>query len=178
MNAGKCYFFKTLLLATATVIVSFADVNTAIAQETNVYRMQSLFLYNFTKHVKWENAEGSTFTIGILGGEEAYNEIKSSLENKQAWGNNIRVVRMNNPADMKNCHIAYFTKASKKRVLEFIGSGNPNTLVVTEEDMVNEGAAISFIFDQSKMNFKINKAKIEQSGLKVSSQLLSIGVQV
>ena len=32
--------------------------------------MQSLFLYNFTKHVKWDEAGASNFTIGIYGNSE------------------------------------------------------------------------------------------------------------
>jgi len=43
---------------------------------------------------------------------------------------------------------------------------------------MNNGAAISFVYEQSKMKFKISKDKIEEVGLKVSSSLISIGIPV
>ncbi|MCK5468082.1 MAG: DUF4154 domain-containing protein, partial [Cyclobacteriaceae bacterium] len=53
-----------------------------------------------------------------------------------------------------------------------------NTLLVTEDDLMNDGAAISFVFEQSKMKFKISRTKIEQVGLKVSGSLISMGIPV
>ena len=56
---------------------------------------------------------------------------------------------------------------------------NPsNTLLVTEDDLINQGAAISFVLINSKLKFKINKIKVEQAGLKVSSTLLAVGIAV
>jgi hypothetical protein len=70
-------------------------------------------------------------------------------------------------------------KSNKKKIVDLLTAANvSNTLVVTEDDMMDDGAAISFVFEHAKMNFKISKAKIEQSGLKVSSSLLSMGITV
>ena len=169
---GKLKMFVTVLGA----LMIFNATRTT-AQVSSVYKLQSLFLYNFTKHVKWENA-GGTFTIGIYGNNVAFKEIKESMENKRAWGNFIKVIEITSPADVSQCQIVYLPKSNKKKAVEFIrAAGNAsNTLLVTEDDLVNEGAAISFIYQQSKMNFKISKDRIEQSGLKVSSSLVSIGV--
>jgi hypothetical protein len=54
----------------------------------------------------------------------------------------------------------------------------PNILIVTEEDLIAEGASISFEMKNSKLNFIINKKKTEESGLKVSSALLSMGTVI
>jgi glutathionylspermidine synthase len=89
----------------------------------------------------------------------------------------IKIVEINSASDASNCHIAFISKSNKKKASDLIHAVNShNTLVVTEDDMVDEGAAISFVFVQSKMNFKISKDKIEESGLKVSNSLISIGI--
>ncbi len=167
---------RIMMVATAMLMaVGFTEV---FSQTASVYRIQSLFLYNFSKHVKWENTEGATFTIGVYGNKQAFEQIREGLKNKRTWGNFIKVIEITSPADVSQCHILYLPKSNKKKVVEFIrASGNvSNTLIVTEDDLVKEGAAISFIFQQSKMNFKISKDRIEQCGLKVSSSLVSIGV--
>ena len=40
----------------------------SIAQEANVYRVQSLILYNFTKNIKWAEMGDDQVTIGVIGG--------------------------------------------------------------------------------------------------------------
>ena len=169
---------KLKILLVGTIIMVFFGISEAISQDVNVYRIQSLFLYNFTKHVKWENPEG-TFTIGVYGNSKAFTEIKKNLSSKTVWGKKANIIEISSPADFAKCQIVYLPKSNKKKILDFIdGADLSNTLLVTEGDLMDDGAAISFVFQQSKMNFKISKDKIEQSGLKVSSSLISIGIPV
>lgn len=171
--------FKLKILTATVVIVALIGLSEAFSQQASVYRIQSLFLYNFTKHVKWENTEGATFTIGVFGSPSAYEEIKANLENKVVWGNKINVIQLSSPGETSNCHIAYMPMSNKKKILNFIENADTsNTLLVTEDDLMSDGAAISFVYQQSKLNFKISKDKIEQAGLKVSSSLVSIGIPV
>jgi hypothetical protein len=170
---------KLKIIAIGTLLMLAIGFSEAFSQASNLYRIQSLFLYNFTKHVKWEQSSGERFTIGIYGSTIAFNEIKQNLESKKVWGQDINIVEINSPSDANNCHIAYITKSNKRKATDLIDAANlQNTLIVTEDDMVEDGAAISFVFVQSKMNFKISKTKIEQAGLKVSNSLVSIGIPV
>ncbi len=179
MNTRISNGFKPRTMLIVAFIMAFMGVSEVFSQASNVYKVQSLFLYNFSKHVKWENSGNETFTIGVYGNPAAYAEIKKNLESKSIWGKNIKVVDITSNQEMNNCHLAYMPKSNKKKILDFIGSTElSNTLLVTEDDLMNDGAAISFVYDQSKMKFKISKAKIEQVGLKVSSTLISVGIPV
>lgn len=170
---------KIKVLLVVAIIMTFIGMSEAFSQSSNVYKIQSLFLYNFTKHVKWENEEGSVFTIGIYGNSRAFSEIKANLESKMAWGKKINLIEIVSPVDVQKCHIAYMPQSNKKKIRDFIGSSDlSNTLLVTEGDLMNDGAAISFIFEQSRMRFKISKTNIEQAGLKVSNSLISMGISV
>ncbi len=178
MEAKIIIDLKLKILLVVTIIMVFVGISKVFSQTNNVYRIQSLFLYNFTKHVKWEDTNG-TFTVGIYGNSIVFAEIKKNFSNKKVWGKNVNVVEITSPAELANCHIAYLPKSNKKRILDFIdGADLAHTLLVTEDDMMSDGAAISFVFQQSKMNFKISREKIEQAGLKVSSSLISIGIPV
>jgi len=145
------------------------------AQETSIYRLQSLFLYNFTKHIKWENVEGQTFTVGIYGNTEALNEINANLSTKTVWGKNIKVIAINSAAEASKCQIVYLPKSNRKKVTDFMSTlPTTNTLIVTEEDLTSEGAAISFVLNDTKVGFKVNKDRLEGAGLKVSASLMSL----
>ncbi len=167
---------KLKVLMIFLLLLGMLGVREASAQEMSVYKLHSLFLYNFTKHVKWEN-EVAPFTIGVYGSTSAFNALKENLSAKTQWGLPIKLVQVNSPVDANQCHLMYFPKSNKKSIIDFIAQINSkNTLMVTEEDMTAEGAAISFIYQDSKMTFKIDKGRLEASGLKVSNSLLSIGV--
>jgi hypothetical protein len=52
-----------------------------------------------------------------------------------------------------------------------------STLVITEKNGLSErGSCINFVLIDNKLNFEINKTAIDQAGLKVSSQLLKMGI--
>lgn len=179
MNTSISNGFKPKTMLIVAFFMAFMGVSEVFSQASNLYKVQSLFLYNFSKHVKWENSGNETFTIGVYGNPDAYAEIKKNLESKSIWGKNIKVVDITSNQELNNCHLAYIPKSDKKKILNLIGSTElSNTLLVTEDDLMNDGAAISFVFEQSKMKFKISKTKIEQVGLKVSSTLISIGIPV
>jgi hypothetical protein len=179
MNTSISNAFRPKTMLIVAFIMAFVGVSDIFSQASNVYKVQSLFLYNFSKHVKWENSANEIFTIGVYGNSVAYAEIKKNLGSKSIWGKNIKVVEINSTQGLSDCHLAYMPKSNKKKILAFIGKTElSNTLLVTEDDLMKDGAAISFVYDQSKMKFKISKAKIEQVGLKVSSTLISIGISV
>jgi hypothetical protein len=179
MTIGNITSTNLKIIAIVPFLIVAIGITEAFSQLDNLYRVQSLFLYNFTKHVKWERGSGERFTIGIYGNSAVFKEIKENLESKKVWGQDINIIEINSADEFSNCHIAYITKSNKKKTADLIDSANlHNTLVVTEDDMVDEGAAISFVFVQSRMNFKISKSKIEQAGLKVSNSLVSIGISV
>ena len=45
---------KIKVLTAIALMMMLAGISQVFAQTQSVYRIQSLFLYNFTKHVKWE----------------------------------------------------------------------------------------------------------------------------
>jgi hypothetical protein len=171
----KYYISKSLLII--VVFMTLGGMAEAYAQATSVYRIQSLFIYNFTKHVKWKNSVNESFTVGVFGNTLAFKEVKQNLEGKKAWGKNIIIIELESTQESINCHLVYLPKSNKKKILDFIEEADlANILLVTEDDLMDEGASISFFYEKTKMKFKISKVKIEGAGLKVSGSLISMGI--
>ena len=73
---------KKILLLFLLVLVFF---NTSIAQKD---KYQSLFIYNFTKYIKWPDSYNSgKFVIGVIGNSEVVESIKSMAASKKKSGN-------------------------------------------------------------------------------------------
>ncbi len=168
---------KNLRLVLVFFMVAGMTTQTVSAQ-TNFYKLHALFIYNFIKNIQWQNV-GDKFLIGVYGSDNAVKVLKENLKNKKMGTKNIEVVRVNSPADASECEVIYAPKSSKAKIIDFINGSNPQgKLFVTEDDLTKNGASISFIIQNSKLRFKINKNKIDDAGLKVSNSLLSLGIIV
>lgn len=140
----------------------------------NVYKIHSLFMYNFTKHVQW-NDIGEVFTIGVYGSDLALKEVKENFTGKKFSGKDFRVINIAGIGDIKASDLVYMPKSNKSKILNLFESSDKNdTLFVSEDDLIEYGFPICFVLKNDKLSFKVSKTNLENSGLKISSSLLSL----
>ena len=160
-------------LMIALAVMVFFSIFNAKAQG-NIYKIHSLFIYNFTKHVQWGEI-GDVFTIGVYGSDIALNEVKTNFSGKKFSGKDFRVINIAGAGDINASDLVYMPKSNKNRILNLYESADKsNTLFVSEDDLIQYGFPISFVLKNEKLSFKISKTNLENSGLKVSSSLLSL----
>lgn len=146
--------------------------------QDNIYKLHALFIYNFTKNVQW-NEVGEVFTIGVYNNDLALAALKESLNGKKFGNKDIRIIRVAGLGDVKASQILYTPKSNKSQIVNLLsGSDLNNVLLVTEDDLISDGADISFVISSNKLNFKISKTNIESKGLKVTNSLLSLAQSV
>jgi len=167
-----------ILLRYLFTIMFFACMMINVQAQSNIYKLHSLFIYNFTKHIQWPQ-DGGSFTIGVYGSDIALNSLKSSLGTKKVWNQPINFVKIESAGDAASCHLIYAPKSNRSKIVSLIeDSQKSSKLFVTEDDLIDSGANISFMLKGNRLNFKISKDKCEANGLKVSSSLLSLGTVV
>ncbi len=151
---------------------------TSVSAQNNFYKLHSLFIYNFMKNIQWQNV-GDKFVVGVYGSDNALKVIKENLKDKRMGSKPVEIIKVNSPADVNACQVIYLPKLSKAKIIDLIdGSNHDGKLFVTEDDFTQNGASISFIIQNSKLKFKINKKEIDAAGLKVSGSLMSLGIVV
>ena len=161
------------ILFVGLILISTLNL-TPVFGQTNMYKLHSLFMYNFTKHIQW-NEVGETFTLGVFGSEIALKEVKANLAGKKYLGKDIRVINVVGIGDANTSQLVYMPKSNKSKILNMFEDANKNnTLFVSEDDLISEGFPISFVINGSKLSFKVSKKNLEASGLKISSSLLSL----
>ena len=166
--------YKQLIrLVSVFIILYCTNINLAQAQ-ANIYKLHSLFMYNFTKHIQWTEV-GDIFTIGVFGSTNALNEVKANFTGKKFSGKEIKVINIAGIGDVNSSQMVYMPKSNKNKILNlFDDSEKKNKLFVSEDDLISSGFPISFVINESKLGFKVSKKNLEASGLKISSSLLSL----
>jgi len=156
---------------------------TAVAQAEGPasaeYLIKAAFLYNFAKFVEWPSEAFkdnlSPINLYILG-SDPFGEALTSIRDKTVKGRRLSIKRVNTPEEISGCHIL-FVSASEKGDLKHVLSVLKNLAILTVSDVekfAQRGGVINFIVVDNKIHFEINPDAAQQSGLKISSQLLKL----
>ena len=148
-----------------------------------VSRIKVMFLYNFTKYIEWpQDYKQGDFVIGVLGGasENLKKELEKLASTKKAGIQTIVVKNYNSVAEIEKCHLLFIPESKSNLLEEATAKCKKNsTLIVTEKDgLAKRGSAINFVVKDNKQNFELNKGNIERYNLNVSTNLLSLAIQV
>src|SRR3990167_3479362 len=95
-----------------------------VAQPSDKYKIEAMFLYNFTKYVEWKNqSQWDTFQIGILGNDTSMlNAINWMAETKTAKGKPIVPMLYKNPESIKSPQMLYVDKNSNFEMQEILSA--------------------------------------------------------
>jgi hypothetical protein len=169
-------FFGLLLF-----ILSFAAFGPAHAQESKEYELKAAFLFNFAQFVKWppESFANSAapFCIGILGDDPFGAALDETVQGETIDNHRLTVVRSQRIEDLEACQMIFVSRSEEGHVGEVLSEldSKPILTVSDVESFAEDGGDIDFYLSDGKVRFEINPQAALRCGLKISSQLLSLG---
>lgn len=144
-------------------------------------KFKALFLYNFIKNVEWPASyKQGDIIIGVFGNNPIIKELETITSTQKSGNQSMKVKLISNLEEVTDCHLIYVSPSKGSSVANLMTKVNGNsTLVVSDtRNGIQQGSAINFLVDGDKLKFEISKSHIEQKGLKVSTALLTLGIQV
>lgn len=162
------------------ILLLVGTAHNASAQSKE-YQIKAAFLFNFAQFVDWPATafadDTSPFYIGILGNDPFGAALDQTVQGEAIGNHKIIIERSQQMGDLKNCQMVFISKSEKRRMAEVLSGLNSRpVLTVSEIDgFAERGGGIDFFLEGTKVRFEINPAATQSEGLKVSSQLLSLG---
>jgi hypothetical protein len=159
-------------------LLFFVIVGTSNGQKE---KYQSLFIYNFTKYIKWpESYNSGKFVIGVYGNSPIIEAINSMAASKKMTGNGaVIVVREYNTVDeIDDCNILFVSEsaiANLEQIDKHVAS-KPILIVTESPGMATQGSVINFVEKDGKMKFELNESKASSHGLIVSASLTNLAI--
>ena len=145
------------------------------------YQIKAAFLFNFIQFVEWpptvfKNAD-DPFRIGVLGQDPFNAALEETVQGETIINHKIIVEHSMQVDDLKNCQLIFISKSEKKHVTEILSAlDDKPVLTVSEiEGFAERGGGINFYLEGKKVRFEVNPDAAQHDGLKISSQLLSLG---
>lgn len=166
MKKVYCYAFLIAFFC-------FSAFNTVQAQQVD-YKYHTVFMYNFTKYVKWPEASmGDEFVIGVLGRSAITEHLEKMAVSKAVNGKKIMVKTFKTTEEVDGCQMLFVPepKSNQLSALRQILAKQPTLIISEKSGLAEQGSMINFIIHNGRWNFELNQAAADLHMLKVSSEL-------
>ena len=171
----KIYCFSILL-----VVFMTANMSESKAQQVD-YKYHSLFMYNFTRYIKWpDGAMENEFVIGVIGKSGITEHLEKMAQSKNVNGNPIVIKTFKMASEITDCHMLFIPDGSSSQFDEIrMQLAGKFTLVISEKPgLAKKGSDINFVVNNGKWNFEMNQASTDSRNLKVSSELSKFAAKI
>lgn len=168
---------KKVLLLFLLVFILF---NTSNAQKE---KYQSLFIYNFTKYIKWPDSYNSgKFVIGVIGNSAVIESINSMATSKKKTGNGaaIEVRKYASISDIDDCNILFVSNNVIDQLVQIaeLTAAKPILIITDTPKMATKGSVINFVETGGRIKFELNQSTAESRSLVISGSLISLAILI
>ena len=150
------------------------------AQNATTGEVKAAFLYNFARFTEWPRdafeSDAAPLVIGVAGDERLRQTLDTVIRGKVAGNRPLTTRRVKDANDASAIHVLYVGGTAASRAGEFVEAVNGGA-VLTVGDVARfceNGGMINFLVVDNRVRFEISVVATEQSGLKVSSRVLTL----
>ena len=177
-RVGVLRLLAVLSVCCATAVRADPSVSTE-------YKVKAGLIFNFTQFVEWPAASfadaSAPIEIGVLGDSSFGSALEEAVKGQKVHGRPL-VVRpaTHGIADLKSCQVVFVCRSEKARLKEVLDrlKGSHALTVGDLDDFAERGGMINFVMKSTKVRFEINNHAAKREDLKISSQLLDLGIPV
>lgn len=158
----------------------------ALAQQEPVpeYRVKAAYLLNFARYVAWPEGTFRTanepLRVCVLGSDPFGEALPETFAGRTANGRPIELARVDAPAQARDCHIVFISRAEwRRRPDVLVAVQSPGVLTVGEgDDFAESGGVLGFVEVDRSMRFAVNLEASDGARLRISSRMLALAAQL
>lgn len=152
-----------------------------VLQAQTDVRMQSVFLYNFTRLIAWPaEYQSGEFVIAVFGSSPMNAEVTEMAKNKKAGNQTIVAKTFNSPEEITKCHIIYVPAGQSRRITDIAAtllSKNINALIVTDtRNAITSGSVINFTIVDNRQRFELSQENARRMGLNPGGEISRLAI--
>lgn len=170
----------SLLLGHAPVFGAKKD-SPALPEE---YVVKAAILFNFIKLVEWPATmpapANEPIRVGLLGHAHCCKPVADALEGKLVRQRPLRVRQFSDLKGLEECQVVFLARDEKARLKPLLEKVNGKSILTIGEceGFVEAGGVINLVVADRKVRYYVNPAAAERAGLKLSADLLRLGMVV
>lgn len=151
------------------------------AQAQSEIRMQSVFMYNFTRLIAWPaDYQSGDFIVAVYGNSPMMAEVEDMASTKRAGNQPIVAKNFRSVEEISRCHILYIPSNQSRRIEEIVAAlkaNRINALVVTDaRNAIRSGATINFTIIDGRQRFEMSQENARAMGLNPGGEITRLAI--
>ncbi len=168
---------RALLIKLATLALALTGLGTSSstwAQDARLEdRVRAAFLYNFARFTQWSTPHTDRqLGFCVAGDADLLDTLRTTIRGKNINGHTLLAFDAELIDIETQCDVLYVGTRAAANVLETVAT---RTLLVGEgRGFAQSRGMVGFVLQQERLRFVVNPQHVEQAGLKLSAELLSL----
>ncbi|SMG35262.1 protein of unknown function [Marivirga sericea] len=146
-----------------------------------MHEIHSMLIFNFIKYIEWPaDTKSGKFVIAVYGDDDVYEQLNKLYGQRKVKGQDATIMNISDVSAISNAHIIYLASNKSKdfeAILERFDT-KPTLIITDKTGLGKKGSSINFREVGGKLKFEINQATFDNSDLKISSQLVNMGITI
>ncbi len=173
----------TIIILLITQFAFFQNAGYADSATSAEYKIKALYLYNFTKFIKWNDDDKSkeTFKISIIGPDPFGTILEKTYRNKKVFNLPISLARYKSTENLQKANILFISKdLSEDDIIKIIKFAKENKIITISDypDFIELGGVIGFVKIKGKVKFEINSIACSATNKTISSKILRLATKI
>ena len=148
--------------------------------EANV---KAVFLYNFAKYVTWPaptlgERSPAEVRICVTANDGFFNLLKSAVQGEDVDGKPLIPVALEGLDEARTCQILYVGNSQTADAKAWLTAVRGAQVLTVADGALNDETIITFVRDNNRIRFDINRGSANRRNLNVSAKLLRLARQV
>jgi hypothetical protein len=167
-------------LAPFCLIFTAGSAFAAEPQTLSETRIETAFIFNFTRFVDWPVSTStdptSPFLICVVGADPLAQLLREAAVGKAVRGRAFAIKTVRSKDDLRLCQILYLGAGEGRQVARVLESVKRNSVLTVSEirGFASAGGLIGFVVQDNKMRLEMNLEAAKRTGLTVSSRLVEV----
>jgi hypothetical protein len=175
-RSSRRWHWPALLASMLAAVSAHADT------EYSADAVKAAYLFRFAGYVDWPPSAtpGSAFTIAVLCANGVADELDRIVAGRSIKGLPVETRRLKSLQQIDQAQIVYVGAGCYLDLHDRLAplARRPVLLVTDDQGALRDGATINFLSIDNHVRFEISLQSAERSGLKISSELLSVAARV
>ena len=146
----------------------------ALGQAVSEPQLKAVFIVNFAKFATWPDLSPTApITLCTVGDDEVASSLALMVRGQTASGHALAASQLPRDAGWASCQLLFLgSEGASSARLE---AAPPALLTVSDEKgFASNGGMIEFFTEGSRLRFAVNLRQVDESGVRLSSNLLQL----
>jgi hypothetical protein len=176
------FFYKIKIFFLLVVVLIFQVVWTLpVFADEFKSKAKAVMVYKFFQYVTWPDSQylSASKEAGFCyHGKNTFLPILNYIKNKKKSGPQFSIKEISSFDSIDDCHLLFVSELDDPTLNYLRRNPLPILTVSDQMSFFENGGMISLYFEEDRLQLEVNKSRLSEAGLKISSKLLRIAKNI